>query len=100
MKAATSMNVLAGLLGLTWGSMTLAKDAASVKNLSPANNAQLEKHYGWVPDFSLEERTVRRPSLAELRGKIWIADFIYTNYTDTCPLQDGRHGQAPRAMDE
>jgi protein SCO1/2 len=87
MKAATSIMVLAGLLGLTWGSMTLAKDAASVKILSPANNAQLEKHYGSVPDFSLEERSGKKTSLAELRGKIWIADFIYTNCTDTCPLQ-------------
>ena len=25
--------------------------------------------------------------LAQLRGKIWIADFIYTTCTDTCPLQ-------------
>jgi protein SCO1/2 len=25
--------------------------------------------------------------LAQLRGKVWIADFIYTTCTDTCPLQ-------------
>jgi protein SCO1 len=29
----------------------------------------------------------KQVSLADLRGKIWIADFIYTHCTDTCPLQ-------------
>jgi protein SCO1 len=43
--------------------------------------------YGTVPDFSFTERSGSAVSLADLRGKIWIADFIYTNCTDTCPLQ-------------
>jgi len=45
--------------------------------------------YGAVPDFSLTERSGENVSLADLRGKIWIADFIYTSCTDTCPLQTG-----------
>ena len=43
--------------------------------------------YGTVPDFSLIERTGRRVSLKDLRGKVWIADFIYTTCKDTCPMQ-------------
>jgi protein SCO1/2 len=39
-----------------------------------------------VPEFSFVERNGKRTSLAALRGKVWIADFIYTNCTDTCPL--------------
>ena len=42
---------------------------------------------GQVPEFSLTERSGKNIDLAALRGKIWIADFIYTNCTDTCPLQ-------------
>jgi len=45
------------------------------------------KRYGAVPDFRLTERNGGDVSLAQLRGKIWIADFIYTTCTDTCPLQ-------------
>jgi cytochrome oxidase Cu insertion factor (SCO1/SenC/PrrC family) len=45
------------------------------------------KQYGSVPDFSLTERNGNSVTLADLRGKIWIADFIYTTCTDTCPLQ-------------
>jgi protein SCO1/2 len=43
--------------------------------------------YGAVPEFSLVERSGKAITLANLRGTIWIADFIYTTCTDTCPLQ-------------
>ncbi len=43
--------------------------------------------YGSVPDFKLTERNGTDVKLAQLRGKIWIVDFIYTTCTDTCPLQ-------------
>jgi protein SCO1/2 len=43
--------------------------------------------YGTVPDFKLTERSGKDVRLAELHGKIWIADFIYTNCPDICPLQ-------------
>jgi protein SCO1 len=45
------------------------------------------KEYGSIPDFSLTDRSGSSVTLADLRGKIWIADFIYTTCTDTCPLQ-------------
>jgi len=40
-----------------------------------------------VPEFSLVERAGKKVTLADLRGKIWIADFIYRRCTDACPLQ-------------
>jgi protein SCO1/2 len=40
-----------------------------------------------LPDFTLIERSGRKVTLADLRGQVWIADFIYTKCTDTCPLQ-------------
>ncbi len=43
--------------------------------------------YGSVPEFSLVERSGKPIALADLRGAIWIADFIYTTCIDTCPLQ-------------
>jgi protein SCO1/2 len=45
------------------------------------------KQYGSVPDFLLTERNGSSVSLADLRGNIWVADFIYTTCRDTCPLQ-------------
>jgi protein SCO1 len=45
------------------------------------------KQYGTVPEFTLIERNGSLVSLQQLRGKVWIADFMYTSCTDTCPLQ-------------
>ncbi len=46
--------------------------------------------YGQVPDFSLVERSGRAVTLADLRGKVWVANFIYTGCTETCPTQSLR----------
>lgn len=43
--------------------------------------------YGTVPDFALVERSGRRITRADLLGRVWVADFIYTECTETCPLQ-------------
>lgn len=40
-----------------------------------------------LPDFTLIERSGKKVTVADLRGHVWIADFIYTKCTDTCPLQ-------------
>jgi protein SCO1/2 len=54
---------------------------------SSRDSADGLNQYGSVPDFSLTERNGGAVGLAQLRGKIWIADFIYTTCPDTCPLQ-------------
>ena len=43
--------------------------------------------YGQVPDFRLTERSGRPISRADLLGKVWVANFIYTKCTETCPVQ-------------
>jgi protein SCO1/2 len=46
--------------------------------------------YGEVPDFALMERTGRTVTRADLLGKVWLATFIYTECTETCPLQSAQ----------
>lgn len=46
--------------------------------------------FGTVPDFSLIERSGRRVTRADFEGKIWVANFIFTNCTETCPLQSAQ----------
>jgi protein SCO1/2 len=43
--------------------------------------------FGSVPQFSFTERNGREIRLADLRGNVWLVNFIYTSCTDTCPLQ-------------
>jgi protein SCO1/2 len=46
--------------------------------------------FGAVPQFSLTERDGRRITLSDLKGKVSIINFIYTNCPDTCPLQSAQ----------
>src|SRR5262245_14469084 len=43
-----------------------------------------------LPDFSLTDQTSKTVTLADLKGKVWIADFIFTNCGGTCPMMSGK----------
>jgi len=58
--------------------------------LSQTQTLDSLSNFGPVPQFSLIERSGKRVNLADLRGKVWLADFIYTSCTDTCPLQSAQ----------
>lgn len=81
------------LLGLSVVVLGIALGTALWLRLGPqfvrdsADSADGLNQYGSVPDFSFTERSGNTVDLARLRGKIWIADFIYTTCPDTCPLQ-------------
>jgi len=42
--------------------------------------------YGTIPDFTLTDENNRVVHLADLRGKTWIADVIFTRCAGQCPL--------------
>jgi protein SCO1/2 len=65
--------------------LKLAPHSRLVMEQSDSSNGM--KQYGSVPEFTLTERDGSLVSLQQLRGKIWVVDFIYTSCTDTCPLQ-------------
>ncbi len=83
--------VLIGLIGITFWIWTKSR-AGGLSFYAKTQVGALEGlgFYGQVPDFSLLERSGRTLDLADLRGKVWIANFIYTHCTDTCPLQSAR----------
>jgi protein SCO1 len=56
--------------------------------------------FGELPDFALTERDGRRRSRADLAGKVWVADFIYTRCTDTCPLQTAQMARLHQELAE
>ena len=54
-------------------------------------NCSVTKHeplpvLGTVPDFTLTERSGQPFGLNDLRGHIWVVDFIFTNCAGTCPI--------------
>ncbi len=55
--------------------------------------------YGVVPDFSLTDQS-NQPFLSAntLRGKVWIADFIFTNCPGPCPRMSAQMRQVGAAL--
>lgn len=43
-----------------------------------------------LPDFTLTERSGKEVSLADLRGRVWVADFIFTHCAGPCPIMSIR----------
>lgn len=91
------MNALAILRRLLWGVVAIASIAVvgiviwrwQARAISEGNSQPpLEglKNFGALPDFTFTERSGRKVSLADLKGKIWVAQFFYTHCTDICPL--------------
>jgi len=59
------------------------------KIVVPKNHADLAP-LSSLPDFSLTDQNGNPVSLPTLKGKAWVADFIYTSCADECPLMTSR----------
>ncbi|MEK7205413.1 MAG: SCO family protein, partial [candidate division NC10 bacterium] len=78
---------LAGLLGAAVWAWQIWDSGSSQRDTRPLEGLKV---FGTVPDFSLIQRDGRRVTQADFRGKVWIANFIYTHCIDTCPLQSAQ----------
>jgi len=56
--------------------------------------------YGSVPDFQLTNQNGQPFGSAQLSGKIWIADFIYTTCPGPCPMISGRMSELQKPLDK
>ncbi len=77
----------AAALGLVLVGAALASFWRAPPLLPAGRDIETLADYGPVPDFRLTERGGSPVTLADLRGKVWLANFIYTECTETCPLQ-------------
>lgn len=75
----------AGILALGW-TWYFWQSSSQVK---PSDLEGLQVFYT-LPDFSLTDKHNKTITRADLVGKVWVANFIYTHCTDTCPLQSAR----------
>ena len=77
---------------LLWGGLAVVLVAVAfvgVRALQSSKSTPLPV-YGTVPAFSLTERSGRTVKSEELKGKVWLADFIFTRCRGTCPLMSKR----------
>ena len=45
--------------------------------------------YGPVPSFSLVDQEGQKFDRAQLAGKVWVADFVFTGCSEACPKLTG-----------
>lgn len=81
--AALALLIAAGAAAALW-TRQAARPTQGASEERPLEGLGL---FGKVPEFSLLERSGRELRSGDLLGKVWIADFIYTHCTDTCPVQ-------------
>lgn len=75
-------SLLGGRVAPTFGLLTRASQSQGV--------LEALGMYGEVPDFALTERSGRQVTRTDLLGKVWLANFIYTQCAETCPIQTAR----------
>jgi protein SCO1/2 len=54
--------------------------------------------YGVISDFTLTEASDKPVTLADLRGKVWIASFIFTHCAGQCPIMTHHLALAQRDL--
>lgn len=77
--------------GVIWTSLQLRRATAARDLLS------LLPVLGEVPEFELTERSGQALDLGELRGHIWVADFIFTYCAGPCPRMTATMAQLQKA---
>ena len=68
------------------------KDESAFEAIQPPEttpSAGLQKYWA-VPDFTLTDQNGQPLSLADLKGKVWVADFFYATCPGPCPLLTAR----------
>src|SRR6201982_3513207 len=56
--------------------------------------------YGTVPEFVLVNQDGQNFGSAQLTGKIWIADFIYTTCPGPCPMISSRMSELQKPLEK
>jgi protein SCO1/2 len=56
--------------------------------------------YGTVPSFQLVNQNAQPFGSAQLAGKIWIADFIYTTCPGPCPMISSRMSELQKPLEK
>lgn len=55
---------------------------------------------GVAPEFSLTERSGRQVDRSELDGRVWVANFVFTECTGPCPLLSQRMSRIQKALED
>ncbi|MBS2029157.1 MAG: SCO family protein [Deltaproteobacteria bacterium] len=80
------------VVAIVIGLVLAAGAGVALSMLAPPPGPRLEQ-LGALPAFELTDQTGKPFGLNELRGKVWIADFVFTRCPGVCPLLTERMGK-------
>lgn len=95
---AVTIGVVLVAFVLTTGIITFSTLRRVTAGANPDSTALAD--YGPVPAFHLTERSGDPVSLADLRDRIWLADFIFTNCAGPCPLMTMHMCELQKALSD
>jgi protein SCO1 len=55
---------------------------------------------GELPDFSLTNQSGKSITTADLKGKVWVADFFFTSCQGVCPVMTARMSKLDKSLGE
>jgi protein SCO1 len=88
---------LAGLLAILLGVVACERQPVAVISSEPPAD-QLQRSYWPVTDFALTERSGRTVTLADLKEKVWVADFFYSTCPGPCPMLGSRLSEVQKEI--
>lgn len=75
---------------------TAAEGAAGAGGVESAGRLS---DYGAVPDFTLVSQSGERVRRDDLKGAVWIADFIFTSCASSCPMMNAQFERLAKGLD-
>jgi protein SCO1/2 len=78
--------------------LLLAAGAVAAVGVRALGRGPAPPRLGALPAFQLTERSGRPLSLADLRGRPWVADFIFTQCGGACPAMTARMARLRREV--
>lgn len=89
---------LLGLVAVTVLRGRQARLLGSTRHASAGGTAAGLADYGHVPEFDLVSQTGDAVRLDDLRGHVWVADFIFTHCASTCPMMNTQMERLARQL--
>lgn len=87
------------MLGLLFlGCLTQQKAQPEIASPDQISKVEQLENLGPAPDFKLTNQDRQEIALSDLRGKVVLISFIYTNCPDFCPAHTARMSQIQRAL--
>lgn len=73
----------------------------SLLALTACNQPKFEAQYDWpMADFSYTNQDNEKIGLSDLKGKVWLANFVFTNCDTVCPPMTANMAKVQQQMAE